>query len=236
MYGIYSTWSHKFCFGIKEPSKIKARKKLFEKIGKDAYRWRFEVRKLPRNIHNVLKKSKEGLELKIQVDISAPELAKAINNLAVALTTGSVRVKNYIEDANTTPEEAAAKGIELEATFGSERAIAPQQIAPITPPVAPVTPVVQGVLPPTSAVPVQQEVPQAPQAPVSAPAPAPVPTTAPTYSTEQLAVAATQLVDAGRRIDLLNLLSTFGVQALTALPKEQYGAFATQLRVMGAKI
>lgn len=63
-----------------------------------------------------------------------------------------------------------------------------------------------------------------------------IPTTAQTYSMEQLAVAATQLVDAGRRMDLVNLLNSFGVQALTALPKEQYGAFATQLRAMGAKI
>ena len=62
------------------------------------------------------------------------------------------------------------------------------------------------------------------------------PTTVPTYNMEQLAVAATQLVDAGRRNDLVGLLSQFGVQALTSLPKEQYGNFATHLRAMGAKI
>jgi hypothetical protein len=53
---------------------------------------------------------------------------------------------------------------------------------------------------------------------------------------EQLAVAATQIVDAGHRADLVRLLNSFGVQALTALPKEQYGAFATQLRALEAKI
>lgn len=63
-----------------------------------------------------------------------------------------------------------------------------------------------------------------------------VPTSSQAYTMEQLAVAATQLVDAGRRSELVSLLQTFGVQALTALPKEQYGAFATQLRVLGAKI
>ena len=73
------------------------------------------------------------------------------------------------------------------------------------------------------------------QAPVQAP-PATVPTATQTYSMEQLAVAATQLMDAGRRTDLIRLLNSFGVQALTDLPKEQYGAFATQLRAMGAKI
>ena len=63
-----------------------------------------------------------------------------------------------------------------------------------------------------------------------------VPTAVQTYSMEQLAVAATQLMDAGRRQELVNLLGQFGVQALTALPKEQYGAFATKLRELGAKL
>jgi len=63
-----------------------------------------------------------------------------------------------------------------------------------------------------------------------------VPTAAQTYTLDQLAVAATQLMDAGRRTELLTLLSTFGVQALTMLPKEQYGNFATQLRSLGVRI
>jgi hypothetical protein len=84
--------------------------------------------------------------------------------------------------------------------------------------------------------------PQTVQAPISTPVTDPglaatqVPTTTQTYTLDQLAVAATQLVDAGRREELVGLLASFGVQALTALPKEQYGAFATQLRAMGAKI
>lgn len=78
----------------------------------------------------------------------------------------------------------------------------------------------------------QQTVPvQQPAAPMTA-----VPTEAPSYTMEQLAVAATQIADAGRRQDLINLLNGFGVQALTMLPKEHYGAFATQLRAMGARI
>lgn len=73
------------------------------------------------------------------------------------------------------------------------------------------------------------------QQPAAEPAPT-VPTTPQSYTLEQLAVAATQLMDAGRRTDLVGLLGRFGVQALTALPKEQYGTFATELRTMGAKI
>lgn len=75
-----------------------------------------------------------------------------------------------------------------------------------------------------------------PGQPVQQTPPAPVPTTAPTYTMDQLAVAATQLVDAGKRDQLVQLLQSFGAQALLQLPKEQYGAFATKLREMGAKI
>lgn len=45
-YGIYNTVSKKFVFGISEPSKTKALKALFNKVGKDAYKWRFEARLL----------------------------------------------------------------------------------------------------------------------------------------------------------------------------------------------
>lgn len=74
------------------------------------------------------------------------------------------------------------------------------------------------------------------QQPAEQEQPKTVPTSAPSYTFDQLAVAATQLVDAGRREELVQLLHSFGVQALTALPKEMYGAFATKLREMGAKI
>lgn len=50
-YGIYNTVSKKYCFGIREPSKSKALRKLYDKIGKDAYKWRFEIRKI-RKIKN----------------------------------------------------------------------------------------------------------------------------------------------------------------------------------------
>lgn len=81
---------------------------------------------------------------------------------------------------------------------------------------------------PTSA-PMQQQQPM--QQPTS------VPLTTQTYTMDQLAVAATQLMDSGRQAELLNLLNnTYGAPSLMALPKEQYGNFATALRQMGAKI
>lgn len=111
--------------------------------------------------------------------------------------------------------------------------VATGDIMPFTTPqtvtAAPVAPVpVQPVPVSFAPVPVQ---------PVPVPAPISVPTAvAPTYSMDQLAVAATTLMDAGHQNDLLSLLGKFGVQALTQLPKEMYGAFATDLRALGAQL
>lgn len=69
----------------------------------------------------------------------------------------------------------------------------------------------------------------APKAPV-------VPTTAKEYTVDDLAKAAIPLMDAGGQRVLVDLLSQFGVTTLPQLPKEQYGAFATALRGLGAKI
>lgn len=47
LYGIYSSVSRKFVFGIKEPSKTKAWKALEKRIGNDSRKWRFEAKKIP---------------------------------------------------------------------------------------------------------------------------------------------------------------------------------------------
>lgn len=82
----------------------------------------------------------------------------------------------------------------------------------------------------------------APAAPVS---PAPVTPTqtptvpvagAPTYTLDQISRAGASLVDAGKMQQLLELLGRYGVQAGTQLQPEQYGAFATELRALGAQI
>ena len=87
--------------------------------------------------------------------------------------------------------------------------------------------------------PVQQPMPT--QVPVQSPAqPAPtqqaVPTSQPTYAMDDLSRAAMTLMDTGRQDELRKLLAQFGVQSLPDLPQERYGAFATALRGMGAKI
>ena len=144
----------------------------------------------------------------MEITVKAEGLEKAINVLAQAISNQSVG------DVTATQEQ-------------------PKQEAP---PVAPVkqevAPVKQEVAPVKQETPVKQEAP--PVAPTQA-VPA-VPTSNPSFTMDQLAVAATQLMDAGKRDEIISLLSTFNVQALTGLPKDQYGAFATSLRGMGAKL
>lgn len=111
------------------------------------------------------------------------------------------------------------------------------QIAPVTPitpvPSALVTPVAQ----PAPATPVQTT-PAAQTVPVTPvqPATSPVPTTERTYSLDELANAAMTLMDKGMQNQLQELLASYGVEALPALPREMYGNFATALRGMGANI
>lgn len=97
---------------------------------------------------------------------------------------------------------------------------------PVSSASTPVTPVPTA--PVQSAVPIQQI---APTQSASA-----VPTSQHTYTLDELATAAMPLMDAGMQQQLQQLISSFGVDALPALPPEQYGNFATALRGMGANI
>lgn len=106
---------------------------------------------------------------------------------------------------------------------------------------APVLPPASAPVAPTPTAPVQPVTTQAPPtAPTTAVPTAPAATapvaSAPQYTFEQLAAAAAPLSDAGKQSQLIESINTFGVASLTDLPKEQYGAFATKLRELGAKI
>lgn len=99
----------------------------------------------------------------------------------------------------------------------------------------------------------------APAAPVTAPSPAPAPVTsagqnyaspgnrpvpsapvasAPAITLEQVSKAGADLItaDPSRLTALNGLLQRYGIASVQELPAEQIGAFATELRGMGAKI
>lgn len=94
----------------------------------------------------------------------------------------------------------------------------------------PNTPPVQNVQP----VPTTQTTQTAPATPTVSPVP--TATATPTYSMEQLAVAATGLIDAGKMQDVQNTLASLGAQTLMDLPQEKYGEFASAIKAIGAVI
>ena len=72
--------------------------------------------------------------------------------------------------------------------------------------------------------------------PVPAQQPAPLPVTPPSYTQDQLARAASTLMDQNRGHELIQLLNSFQCSALTELPQDRYGEFANALRTMGAQL
>ena len=144
------------------------------------------------------------------IEIKVPELSAAIAKLAEALAPSPTT-------SNAAPVLTAG-GVIPGALAGPVMPVAPVTPAAAPVPVVPITPVNPPAPPAIAAM---------PQAPTAAP---------PAYSYDDLARAASTLMDTGKQPELLGLLSQFGIQALTQLPKERYGEFATALRQMGAQI
>lgn len=111
-----------------------------------------------------------------------------------------------------------------------QQTVAPAETAAQTTTTVPSTPPVQNVQP----VPTTQTAQTAPATPTVSPVP--TATAAPTYSMEQLAVAATGLIDAGKMQDVQNTLASLGAQTLMDLPQEKYGEFASAIKAIGAVI
>ncbi len=149
------------------------------------------------------------MELNVNIHFTAPSFEAAIKELASAISYGSTHIFSSISPAASQPLTAQNQPVHTEKTEPVKQA---QQEKPsITS--APTPQMIT-----TTAV---------NQAPVAAP---------PTYTLEQLQAAGGELMTAGRLNELRALLNSFHVEALTDLPKEQYGAFATKLRELGAKI
>ncbi len=183
-------------------------------------------------------------------------IAEAINNLARAMGASGVTASLQYKEAVDVSKSALANG---SAETQMQQAAPMQQVAPVqqTAPVQQPVPVQQPAPAPAAsgsypagmpAMPVQQQgapvnMPGSPFPPSggsAAPSPmtGPVPTTAsaPAYTQDQIAVAMTGLVDQGKQPQVMQVLSQFGAGSLMQVPKEQYGALATQLRILGANL
>lgn len=128
---------------------------------------------------------------------------------ALANATGNCKEETQVDATKVTP-------------------VVQQAVAPTaTTTTVPSTPPVQNVQP----VPTTQTAQTAPTV-----SPVPTATATPTYSMEQLAVAATGLIDAGKMQDVQNTLASLGAQTLMDLPQEKYGEFASAIKAIGAVI
>ena len=167
------------------------------------------------------------------IKVEAPDLVAALMRLAAAVNSDP----NILTPDEPRPQMPAPAPAPIAPPAAPQPPVAPPVAAPVAPaaPAVPVMPPAPPAAPvPPMAAPV---IPTAPPAPAPAPAAPSVPvTTAPSYTLDQIAKAGASLVDAGKMEPLLALLSRYGVQAVTQLAPEHYGAFATELRALGAQI
>lgn len=174
--------------------------------------------------------------LEIKVTVLAPELTEAVNNLAAAIS-GKAPQKaaqsipmNDAVNPMPAPQPSAPMPqppiTPVAPPLGSVSTPAPSNVAPMQPPVVPTQPAYPAA--PAAPFP-QQSVPTTPVAGVPLAG-------APQYTVDQIMAAGATLMDAGKVNDLMNLLHSFGVQAVMDLKPEQLGAFATEMRKMGAAI
>lgn len=161
-------------------------------------------------------------EIKIVIE-GMKELTEAINGLAMALARRNAEQA----PAGTVPQPCMNLSPQ-QAPMNQPAAQIPQQ--PYTNPAPQTVPVTQ--------VPVQPMQPASVPLSGAAPSQGMVPTTASVqaYTIEQLQVAAAGLTGMGKMPQVMGILQSFGIQAMTELPKERYSEFAAALREAGAQI
>ena len=176
----------------------------------------------------------------IKVTISCPDLVAAAEMLVKALRPAAAEAEAPAEPKKTTKRGSKAKQ-EVELVPNAMEEPAPQQpvVLPMPqataqPQVMPQQPVVQS-QPPVQPQPMMQP----PQTmPMQQPVMQPPVTGAPGYTAEQISRAGAELVqtDPTKMQALLAMLQQFGVATIQMLKPEQFGAFASALRSLGARL
>lgn len=178
-----------------------------------------------------------------KLTITAPGLEAALNNLAAAIAGA----KAAAPTPNQMPPQGPTAPMPTQAPPQ-----APANPTPAAPSAAPTStaPPAAPMAGPTSAYPSNPAPGPIPTAAAGFPGPAPTPVPQasplpqaglplggpPQYTVDQIMQAGATLMDAGKVTELTNLLHSFGVQAVMDLKPEQLGAFATEMRKMGAAI
>lgn len=170
----------------------------------------------------------------MEITINIPNLenlASAINELAKTILSTSPQ---KLESITLTPEGS----IEMRPiTPGQTPYISTAANSATTQPLQQQNPLTNQIEAQYTQQPIQQQpIQQFVQQPISQPIQQPLQTVVPEYTQAQIANACAPLMDAGKTEALRKLLVKYGVQMITQLPKEAYGAFATDIRALGAKI
>ena len=173
---------------------------------------------------NIRKERKKKMTVTVNISGLEP-ITEALNRLAQAMGAGGVSIGMRTGTAPGSPAvqpavAGMAGGPVPGGAAGVPAAGAPQTGIPVSQP--------------TNAAPAQG----LPGGPSPALLPGQVPTTALPhgYSQDQLAIAMTGLVDQGKQPQVMQILAQFGAASLMQVPKEQYPALATQLRMLGANL
>lgn len=162
-------------------------------------------------------------EIKLNMELTAPDLSKAIEKLAEALAqpkatgiTAAEYIPSPVEEKPAAPEPAPAPAEEPKKTTAKKttKKAATKKAAPAPEP-----------------------------APAPAPVPVPEPTPAPApapesvkYDLGMITRASASIVEKIGVDALFGVLKKYNVQAITMIPQDRYADFAQDLRALGADI
>lgn len=160
------------------------------------------------------------LEIKLNMELTAPDLSKAIEKLAEAIAqpkmagiTATEVIPSPVEEKPAAPEPAPAPAEEPKKTTAKKttKKAAAKKAADPAPAPAP--------------------------APVPEPTPAPAPAPEPVkYDLGMITRASASIVEKIGVDALLGVLKKYNVQAITMIPQDRYADFAQDLRALGADI
>lgn len=166
-----------------------------------------------------------------KITIEAPELEKAINRLADAVS-GIGKLRSF-------HAEMTSEGMQIEHKEVPNPALISAEPEPPLTPVETAEPEPPLVNVPSEELPIHEPmaVPQSPVPPV-APVETPAPVPAKSYTFKQLSSAGANLVsDLGKMEQLVKLLNQkYGVPAITMIPEDRYPELAEDLISLGAVI
>lgn len=181
----------------------------------------------------------EIMSIKIEIP-GLQQLAQALMQLAAVTKAGGevpVLQQQMPQQTQTQGQPSAAMvqqaPVQQQMPQGQPSVAMPQQ-APVQQQVPQGQVPVQSSAAMVQQAPIQQQMPQG-QPPTAMPNQIPTTAVPMTHTTDELAVAASQLVNMGKQARLFEILHGFGVNSLMELPTEKYGAFAGCLKAEGVK-